>query len=69
MNAFGMVDTETGVVSPVVTSVNRLNLSAPHGIDFVADTPEPATGALVGLALIGAVLARRKRTSTVWRRL
>jgi PEP-CTERM motif len=60
LNEFGSVNTGTGVVSPTVTSVSGVNLSAPHGIDFVADAPEPATGALVGLALIGAILARRR---------
>jgi hypothetical protein len=58
LNDFGSVNISTGVVSPFVTSVSGVNLSAPHGIDFVADAPEPATGALVGLALIGAIFAR-----------
>lgn len=60
LNEFAIVNTGTGVVSPFVTSVNGLNLSGPHGIDFAADTPEPTTGALVGLGLIGALLARRR---------
>jgi hypothetical protein len=61
LNEFGIVNAATGVVSPFVTSVGGVNLSAPHGIDFVADAPEPATGALVGLALIGAILFARFR--------
>jgi hypothetical protein len=62
LNEFGIVNTSTGVVSPFVASVSGVNLSAPHGVDFVADAPEPATDALMGSALIGvALLARWRR--------
>ena len=53
LNEFAIVKTGTGTVSSVVSSVNGVNLGGPHGIDFVADTPEPATSALVGLVFAG----------------
>jgi hypothetical protein len=42
LNEFGSVDTGSGVVSPFVTTVNGLGLRAPHGVDFVAEAPEPS---------------------------
>lgn len=55
---FGSLDLSTGVVTPIFTGVS------PHGVQFVATTPEPASlacslGGLVFLAV--ASIVRRKR--------
>jgi hypothetical protein len=54
-NEFGLLDTSTGIVTPLFTGVS------PHGAVFVA-APEPAPAFLAGFAiLIGAAFAFRKR--------
>lgn len=56
---FGILDTTTGIVTPIFTGVS------PHGADFVsfaaAGVPEPGTVgfAFVGVLLVGALLLKR----------
>lgn len=53
---FGQLDTSTGIVTPLFTGVS------PHGVIFVASTPEPQSFGLVGGALlIGLALVQWKR--------
>jgi sugar lactone lactonase YvrE len=53
-NEFGVLDTTTGIVTPLFTGVS------PHGVIFVA-SPEPASFFLAGGALLlGAAFALRK---------
>jgi hypothetical protein len=57
LNEFASVNQTTGFVSSFAGSVK-----GPHGVAFVANTPEPgaSAGALIGLAFL-ALLARRRR--------
>jgi hypothetical protein len=53
---FGELDTSTGIVTPLFTGVS------PHGVIFVASTPEPSSLLLVGGSwLIVVALVSRKR--------
>ena len=55
-NEFGELDTSTGIVTPLFTGVS------PHGVIFVASTPEPASLFLAaGALLLGAAVLLRKR--------
>jgi sugar lactone lactonase YvrE len=45
-NEFGLLNTNTGVVTPLFTGIS------PHGVTFVASTPEPGSFFLVGGALL-----------------
>src|SRR5579863_1941606 len=56
-NEFGALDPTTGIVTPLFTGVS------PHGVVFVAATPEPASFVLAAGAflLMGAAFVLRKR--------
>jgi len=55
-NEFGLLNTNTGVVTPLFTGVS------PHGVTFVASTPEPGSFFLVGGALLmGMALVLKHR--------
>lgn len=62
LNEFGLVSTSTGVVSAAVVTAAGVNLNSPHGIDFVADTPEPATLSLTAFGLLSAALLLKRRS-------
>jgi hypothetical protein len=54
-NEFGSLDTSTGIVTPLFTGVS------PHGVVFVATTPEPSSIFLAGGALLIVASVLRKR--------
>jgi hypothetical protein len=54
-NEFGSLDPSTGIVTPLFTGVS------PHGVVFVATTPEPSSIFLAGGALLMAASVLRKR--------
>jgi hypothetical protein len=63
LGSFGevaLVDPVTGVVGMTLLG----DLPAPHGLDFVAETPEPATWPMLLLGLGGLAVATRWRKST-----
>ena len=63
LGSFGevaLVDPVTGVVGMTLLG----GLPAPHGLDFVAGTPEPATWPMLLLGLGGLAVAARRRKST-----
>ena len=60
-NEFGILDTTTGIVTPEFTGVS------PHGVIFVAATPEPGSFRLTGSALLlaAALVFRNWRRATI----
>jgi hypothetical protein len=60
-NEFGSLDTSTGIVTPLFTGVS------PHGVVFVATTPEPSSIFLAGGALLMAASVLRKRRAPATR--
>ncbi len=56
LNEIAIVDPTTGALTPLITGLPGI-----HGLAYVADVPEPATIALFGAGVVGALALRRRR--------
>lgn len=56
-NEFGELNTSTGVVTPIFTGVS------PHGVVFVASTPEPKSFFLAGIVILAALFLKKRHSA------